>query len=285
MITLRAPAKINLFLHVTGKQEDGYHLLDSLVVFAPEIADIVEVEKAASLSLEFSGPFGERLKSDSGENLVLKAAGKYAQATGIPVSCTVRLEKNIPMGAGLGGGSADAAATILALENLYESPLPLAVRQDLLLSLGADVPVCYESVPLRFQGIGEKISAVPDLPQIHMLLVWPGKHVGTKEVFEQRAGNLGKGNITMPDSFGGFAHFIDFLKTTGNDLTVAAETICPDIRTARGFMLSQEGCILERMSGSGSCVFGIFENAAQCAAAQARAAAEYPHWWAENTVL
>ena len=284
MITLRAPAKINLFLHITGKQEDGYHLLDSLVVFTPDVADIITIEKSPEFDLEITGPFSRELQraSSTHDNLIGRAVKKYEQATGIDARCKIHLEKNIPMGAGLGGGSADAATTVLGLENLFERPLSLEDRGDLLLSLGADVPVCYESVPLRFQGVGEKILTVPDVPSLSLLLIWPGQHVATKDVFDQRAGDFGKGMVTVPSSFGNFLHFMDFLKTTGNDLTVAAETLCPDIRAARSVMLSQEGCVLERMSGSGSCVFGIFENEALSNAAMGRVAQENPHWWVKT---
>ncbi len=268
-VTLSAPSKINLYLHVMGKREDGYHLLDSLVVFADDAADIVSVEESDSFSFSVSGPFASGIESD---NLVTRAARMFFGNTGIAENCKIHLEKNIPIGAGLGGGSADAAATLHALEDLFQKKFtgdPL--------KLGADVPVCYESAPCRFQGIGERITPVPALPPLPMVLIWPGAPVATKDVFAARE-NTYRSEITLPESFGSLSDFVQFLSRTGNDLSKAAEHILPEILTARAF-LEQNGCLLARMSGSGSCVFGIFENRAQCMDVQKRCEKSYPAWW------
>ncbi len=150
--SVRAPAKINLYLHVTRMREDGYHLLDSLVVFAGDVADVVTVEEQDEFSIEVTGPFANSLNAD---NIVSKAANAYGKP------CKITMEKNIPVGAGLGGGSSDAAAAIRGLEELHG---PMKNRDAVLLALGADVPVCYRATPSRFQGIGEILSGAPALP-------------------------------------------------------------------------------------------------------------------------
>lgn len=283
MLSLFAPAKINLFLHITGKRDDGYHLLDSLTVFAADISDEIRIDHADHFDLMIDGAFAKGLSTQ--DNLITKAVRHYSALTATPNHYKIHLTKNIPTGAGLGGGSADAAATILGLERLNDRFLPIEQRNELLLSLGADVPVCYESVPLRFQGVGEKISSVPDLPEFSLVLIWPNEGVSTKDVFQNRQGELVHRVIEMPKAFDGFSSFIDFLKSTGNDLTVSAETLLPSIREARSFLQSQENCVLARMSGSGSCVFGIFETPEKARKTAEKAALAFPDHWIRFTKI
>lgn len=283
MITLDAPAKLNLYLHVTGKRSDGYHLLDSLVVFLPDLCDSITLEKADALSFQASGMVPEDAKGT--DNLAVKAAMALAQAAGRAPDVRIALRKNIPAGAGLGGGSADAAAVVKGLEQLWNLSLDAEERENMLLSLGADVPVCYHGKACRFEGIGEVISAVPSLPRFSLLLLWPDCHTATKDVFKARAMPFRETKTVFPQSFGDLNTLLGFLRQTGNDLQAAAETITPAIATARSLIQSQDGCHLARMSGSGSCVFGIFEDNVLCEAAQAAVLKQHPSWWVHTSAL
>lgn len=277
-----APAKINLYLHVTGKREDGYHLLDSLVVFAPDCADKIIITPWEQFSFSVSGPFAHEFSEDdlredeASKNLIVKAAYNYKRQTGVDLKVDIHLEKNIPMGAGIGGGSADAAATIKALEQFYAAPLPN--RERVLLSLGADVPVCYHAKPCRFEGIGENISDVPELPPLSMLIVWPDEKSPTKGVFKAYHGRHSK-PVAIPSQFSKLYDFIGFLKTTRNDLDEASKSLYPVIDEAENMVAAQKGCLLARMSGSGTSVFGLFETEQDCLAARDALQAAYKNWW------
>lgn len=283
MITLSAPAKLNLYLHVTGKRGDGYHLLDSLVVFLPSLCDTTTLEKADSLLFTASGMVPE--DAQGMDNLAVKAAKAVADAAGRAANVRITLHKNIPAGAGLGGGSADAAAVVRGLEELWDLSLEKNTRDRLLLSLGADVPVCYHAAPCRFEGIGEIISDVPALPSFSLLLIWPDCHSATQAVFKARAAEFITRRTEIPAAFASLDAFVQFLAQTDNDLQEAAERINPPIAKARTLLEQQAGCALARMSGSGSCVFGIFEDVARCKTAQANIEAAYSSWWTHTEAL
>jgi 4-diphosphocytidyl-2-C-methyl-D-erythritol kinase len=157
MLSSFAPAKVNLFLHVTGKREDGYHLLDSLAVF-PAVGDTIRLEPDARLSLSIGGRFGAKLSAEP-DNLVLRAARLLAAYAGITAAGRLHLEKNLPVASGIGGGSADAAAALVLLARHWNIFDPL---QEIALQLGADVPVCLASRPVRMAGIGEVLTPAPD---------------------------------------------------------------------------------------------------------------------------
>ncbi|HQU68820.1 MAG TPA: 4-(cytidine 5'-diphospho)-2-C-methyl-D-erythritol kinase [Albidovulum sp.] len=272
-IEVIAPAKVNLALHVTGRRPDGYHLLDSLVVFA-DLGDRLRIEAAQTLSLAVTGPFAAGVPTD-GTNLVLKAAvlmaGKGARIT---------LDKQLPHGGGIGGGSSDAAATLRALSRLWDAPLPGATA---VLSLGADVPVCLMApAPQRMRGIGEDLTPVPALPAAYLVLVNPGVPVPTREVFARLAAGAGTDNhglspLTEAPDFDAFA---DWLHAQRNDLEAPAIATAPVITKVLAAVRKTEGCALARMSGSGSTVFGLFRDGDAAAKAAARIGAEAPGWWA-----
>lgn len=278
-ITKPAPAKINLYLHVTGKRDDGYHLLDSMVVFAPDIADTVTIEQSDAFSFSMAGLFADGLGGEH-TNLAVRAARLFCDITGAPPSFSLHLEKNIPSGAGLGGGSADAAATIKALEEFYGTTLP--ERSKHLLSLGADVPVCYRAKPCRFKGIGEVITDIPAPPALHMLLVCPNKHTSTKDVFAARTAAYSD-PVILPPSYGTIQQFLFFLRSTNNDLSAPAKTLSPEIAEAEQLVGDQAGCLFTRMSGSGSAVFGLFDHADNCVQARENILTSKPLWWAQST--
>jgi 4-diphosphocytidyl-2-C-methyl-D-erythritol kinase len=260
----RAPAKVNLTLHVTGRRPDGYHLLDSLVVFA-DAADVVRVRPADAPALRVTGPMAAGVPSDS-SNLVLRAAALMG------VTAEIELEKHLPAAGGIGGGSSDAAATLRALSRMTGRPLPREV-----LALGADVPVCMEPRPMRMRGIGETLSPVDGLPALDAVLVNPGVAVPTPQVF---AGLERRANAPMPERlppFAGAAAFADWLAGQRNDLERPAQTIAPEVGAALAALAQADGCRLARMSGSGATCFGIFPDAA--AAARAARALARPGWW------
>jgi len=163
----------------------------------------------------------------------------------------------------LGGGSADAAATIRALEQYWNLAIP--GRDNILIKLGADVPVCYHGKTCRFEGIGEKISDFPPLPPLHLAILNPGVHSTTKDVFAKREEGFQSAPVLYPPDFKDLQDLLTFLYATRNDLAHAAEDIHPAIARSRDFMERQKGCLFARMSGSGSSVFGIFDSAKSCA--------------------
>jgi len=270
-----APAKINLFLHITGKRGDGYHLLDSLVVFAKDLSDTVTIEASDSFSFTASGEFAHAVPED---NLVTRAAKSIANATGRSLNIKIHLEKNIPAGAGLGGGSADAAATVRGLEKFWDLALDTKTRDEILLSLGADVPACYHAKACRFSGIGEMIDDVPALPALPVLVIWPSAHSDTKAVFAGRSGDFSP-HAAVPAAFANTDDFIAFLKTTRNDLTEAAVAMQPVVGDALEFMAARSGCVLARMSGSGSAVFGIFSTVEAQDEALSACRHTHPSWF------
>jgi 4-diphosphocytidyl-2-C-methyl-D-erythritol kinase len=272
----RARAKINLCLHVTGQRADGYHLLDSLVVFA-ELGDEITAQPAAGLSLSVTGPEGAGL-SVGDDNLVLRAA----RAMG-GLGAALVLDKQLPVASGIGGGSADAAATLRVLSRLWGKPLPEA---DAVLALGADVPVCLAGRPCRMGGIGEVLQdlAMP-APAAHLLLVNPRVAVPTPAIFKALHQKI---NAPLPKSLPrlqGLAAWADFLSTTRNDLEPVAVALCPAIGTARALIAAQPGCLLSRMSGSGATCFGLFASKAEAQAAAAAVAMTQPGWWVRASAV
>ena len=264
-----AKAKVNLTLHVTGQQSDGYHLLDSLVVF-PELGDLVEVEQASSLSLTLDGPFGQDLGVDA-DNLVLKAA-ELIRPKG--AGAAIHLTKSLPIASGIGGGSADAAASLRALSRLWGSPLEGVDA----LSLGADVPVCLKGQTCRMEGIGEALSRVPDLPPFWLVLVNSGAKVSTPSVFKALEK---RDNAPMSGFSKGMdvKAMCDWLACNRNDLEAPASLVEPSIVGVLEALRGLEGCHLARMSGSGATCFGIFAEQEQALAARGALAEKHPLWW------
>ncbi|MEO0865418.1 MAG: 4-(cytidine 5'-diphospho)-2-C-methyl-D-erythritol kinase [Pseudomonadota bacterium] len=253
-----APAKINLALHVTGQRDDGYHLLDSLVVFA-DVGDRLWIDPAPRMSMKVTGPFAAGVPQDS-RNLAWRAA----EAAGVSVK--IRLEKNLPHGGGIGGGSADAAAILRACE------APLAA-----LSLGADVPVCLSDAPQRMQGIGEDLTPVSAVPSLSLVLVNPGIHVPTPDVFRRLRQ---KSNARLGDLPGWASRdaFLAWLTDQRNDLQAPAASGVPAILVA---LRALQWAEVARMSGSGSTCFGVYPDAATAQAVAQEISAQYPRWWVQ----
>jgi 4-diphosphocytidyl-2-C-methyl-D-erythritol kinase len=268
VISRFAPAKVNLFLHVTGKRADGYHLLDSLAVF-PDVGDVVSVADAEALSLEIAGAFGGVLRAEA-DNLLLRVAKLLAPARGV----ALRLEKNLPVASGIGGGSADAAAVLRLLAELWGlEDVDLA---PLALTLGADVPVCLVSRPIRMRGVGEILVPAPALPEFGMVLVNPGVGVPTPAVFKARRGAFSPAPV-LPERWAGFEDMIGDLAACTNDLEAAAIGIAPVIGEVLEALKALPGAGLARMSGSGATCFALFASAAEARAAAA--SLNRPEWW------
>ena len=267
-----APAKVNLFLHVVGRRADGYHLLDSLAVFGPA-ADGLALEPGA-LALRVTGAFAEGLAGE-GDNLVLRAARALANAAGIAPRGGLVLEKALPVASGIGGGSADAAATLRLLNRAWGLGWTMGRLRELAVPLGADVPVCVESRPARMGGIGEVIGAAPALPPVALLLVNPGLALATPAVFRARIGGFAAPAV-LPAAWPDAAVMAADLRECDNGLEAAAISLCPVVADVLAALAAQPGCLLARMSGSGATCFGLF---AREGAARAAAAAMPAGWW------
>ncbi|MGV8840713.1 MAG: 4-(cytidine 5'-diphospho)-2-C-methyl-D-erythritol kinase [Bauldia sp.] len=274
-----APAKVNLALHVRGRRPDGYHELDTLVVFAA-VGDTVELA-AGGDALLIDGPFGALLRGDGTENLVLRAARRLAARAGRSWPA-LRLTKNLPVAAGLGGGSADAAATLRLLARAWRLPLSGADLAAEGIALGADVPMCLRSTPLIARGRGEVIEDVAGFPQLAIVLVHPAVAVSTGQVFARLNAPEDPPLPDLPGRFDTVADFVRWLRPTRNGLADAARDIAPAIGNAL-LALSNTGAMFARMSGSGATCFGIFPfpDAAEHAARIIRAAE--PAWWVAAT--
>jgi 4-diphosphocytidyl-2-C-methyl-D-erythritol kinase len=272
-----APAKLNLYLHVLGRREDGYHLLDSLVAFA-DIADVVTAREAAALSLEITGPFAKAIEGDPAENLVWRAAVALAARAGIEPKAALALEKTLPVASGIGGGSSDAAAALKALSELWRLDLGERKFQGLAESLGADVPVCLFGETAWLGGIGERVVPAPALPRSAVVLVNPGVSLSTPAVFKARTGAFSEAarfETAPPDA----ATLARVLATRRNDLTAPAVTLAPDISTVLQALEAEPGALVARMSGSGATCFALFAetDAAERAARGLRQS--HPAWW------
>ena len=269
-----APAKVNLFLHVVGKRADGYHLLDSLAVFAA-IGDRVAATASDSLSLSLTGPFAAGLIAEP-DNLVLRAARALADAVGTAPRAALVLDKHLPVASGIGGGSADAAAAVRLLCRLWRVAPDQAVLRTLATRLGADVPVCLRLRPTRMGGIGERLDPAPALPDCGLVLVNPGVAVATADVFRARRAAFSP-PAALPDGWADAASMAASLRDLGNDLEPPAIALCPVIADVLSALRTRPDCLLARMSGSGATCFGLFPDPA--AAQRAARALVRPGWW------
>ncbi|MFT4150731.1 MAG: 4-(cytidine 5'-diphospho)-2-C-methyl-D-erythritol kinase [Paracoccaceae bacterium] len=269
-----ARAKVNLALHVTGRRADGYHALDSLVVFAG-IGDRLTAAPARDLTLRIDGPQAAGLSA--ADNLVMRAALLLSAGRG----ADLHLEKVLPVASGIGGGSADAAAALRLLSRLWGVPLPPAQK---VLALGADVPVCLQGRAVRMQGVGEVLTPLPPLPAAWLVLVNPGKALPTPAVFAalDRRENPALPPIPpLPDA----RALATWLATCRNDLEAPAESLCPDIGRVRAALADQPGCLIARMSGSGATCFGLFADYDAAANAVAALGRDHPGWWTAEAPL
>lgn len=285
-LATRAPAKINLTLHVLGRRADGYHDLESLVVFAGT-GDDLRLTPGLSLALEVSGPTAPLAGSDA-DNLVMKAARLLAERVqGLKVG-TFHLTKRLPVAAGIGGGSSDAAAALRLLGRLNGLPLSHPALREAARLTGADVPVCLEPTARMMRGAGEDVGPGLNLPRLFAILVNPRVPVETPAVF--KALGLQPGQVlpaaahpapgaSSPDAL------LAMLRETRNDLEPPALKVQPVIGEALGLMRETDGCRLARMSGSGATVFGLYDDCEAAAKAGRQIRRVQPDWWVKATSL
>lgn len=285
-LSATANAKINLALHVTDQREDGYHFIESLVAFA-DFGDQITAQTAKTNSLEIRGPFAKELTDDSKDNLIIKARdalARYARVNGHqthPVSLVC--EKNLPVASGLGGGSADAAATLNILIELWKLDISDQELATIALGLGADVPMCLKSKALIAEGIGENITMVNSFPQSPIVLVNPMVQVSTPIVFETLTTKQ-NGHLHVNAKINSIPELIDIVQQNRNDLQIPAVHHCPEISTCLNALKLTKPSIV-RMSGSGASCFAIYEEEKNAFDAAQRIRTIHPDWFVKFTHL
>ena len=285
MTTIRefAPAKINLTLHVLGRRDDGYHLLESLVAFA-DVGDEIEVAKAPTFTLVADGAFAGELPA-TGDNIVIAAAEALAHGVSeVPPGAEFRLHKNLPVASGIGGGSANAAACLRALLRLHGMSMSDTALNQIAVSLGADVPVCLRSEVSMMSGIGQIVEPAPALPEVHAVLVNPRVAVPTGPVFQalgllQGAMVAEEAPAAPPGRFRDAADLVGYLSQCRNDLEPSAAGLVREIGDVQDALFATNGCLLARMSGSGATCFGLYARQGEAERAMAEIAASNPGWW------
>ena len=270
---MRAPAKINLWLNVVGRRADGYHLLDSLIAFT-DLADEIDAQPADRLMLTVDGPLAPALAGEA-DNLVLQAARLLADRASVSPRAALHLTKRIPVAAGLGGGSADAAAALRALIDLWRVALPVEELFDLAARLGADVPMCLAGRAALVSGVGERLAPAPLLPSCAVLLVNPGVALATPEVFAARRGDFSPAR-PLAEPWTDAAGFAAALAERGNDLTDAAVSLRPVVGDVLAFLRQTGGALHVAMSGSGATCFALYRTIEQAQHAAAKVPAA---WW------
>ena len=280
-----APAKVNLFLHVGPLETDGYHPLASLVAFA-DIGDRATVEPADRLSLAVTGPFAAALENE-GDNLVLRATRALGAAAGIgEPGLRITLDKQLPVAAGLGGGSSDAGAVLKLARDSLGLPFDDAALADIAAGLGADGPMCLHARAAWAEGRGDVLTFETGLPPLPALLVNPGVPSSTGAVYRAfDAGSPGRADRPAPTAGRDLPSVIDWLAVQRNDLQAPAVTLTPAIGAALSATAALPGARITRMSGSGATVFALFDTAAAAEAAGRALAALQPAWWVKTTIL
>lgn len=275
-IEAKAPAKVNLTLHVTGQRPDGYHLLDSLVVFA-DVNDVLTVSAAADTTLLVHGPFAAGVPLNE-TNLILRAAEALRARRGVSAGAALTLDKSLPHAAGIGSGSSDAAGTLKMLASHW-GVVPLDDTAPEVLALGADVPVCMRGPsPVRMRGIGEILDPVPPLPDAALLLIRPPVDVPTAAVFNGLATKNGAPMDSIPQGLD-FAGFAQWLKAQRNDLQPPALQIAPEVAATIQALEGLPQVAFAGMSGSGATCFALLPDMAAAEAVADIMAAAHPDWW------
>jgi 4-diphosphocytidyl-2-C-methyl-D-erythritol kinase len=281
---LFAPAKINLYLHITGQRADGYHFLDSLVAFV-DVGDRLWVEEAPSFRLSVTGPMAAALAhEDPLNNLIARAAYRLAESLGRAPNVHLTLEKNLPVASGIGGGSTDAAAALKLLAGLWEREPNDPRLTTLAAHLGQDVPCCLSAQTCYFRGIGDTTDEGPTLPTTPVLLVNPRKALPTPTVYKARQGAF-QPEARLEGDFSTPATLAARLKERTNGLTEAAISCQPVIGETLRALDATTDVLLSRMSGSGASCFALYPTAQALANAAAELQDRYPDWWIAPTFI
>jgi 4-diphosphocytidyl-2-C-methyl-D-erythritol kinase len=281
----QACAKVNLTLHILGKRPDGYHELDSLVVFA-DLCDELSFTPAPEDRLTLDGPFGGAI---DGENLIFKAKRVVAGWLGREIHGDFRLDKNIPVAAGVGGGSSDAAAAIRILLRAYGNPAAESFIERAA-AVGADVPVCLYNRAAWMRGLGERVTPAANVAPLPAILVNPRIKVSTAEVFKRLNAGPYRPDEVPPSAlseadFSSPGKAAAALKLGRNDLEAPAVAVEPAVEHTLDAIRRQEGCLLARLSGSGPTCFGLFPIQEIAKAAAEAVAREHPSWWVAAVTL
>lgn len=281
---VRAPAKVNLFLHITGRRDDGYHLIESVFAFTG-FGDLLRFREVEGLSISFAGTNAVSMQEvPQEENLVLKAATRLADAAGIVPKASIELEKNLPIASGLGGGSSDAAATLIGLNHLWGCGLSEDELVDLSLELGADVPSCLLATPQIVRGIGEKLEPITLPWSAGIVIVNPGKPVSTPDVFQgfkafREARGLPPFDVAITDVDRVVTDISMLDVVTSNSLQDPASQLCPEVMEVERYLRLNSQQELLRMSGSGASVFALYHDKQAAEAVAHRVRQHAPRWW------
>ncbi len=277
------PAKINLDLLITGRRKDGFHLLDSVVVFVG-YGDELTAKAADGLSLDIKGAFANKLNNDP-ENLVLKAARKLCEFAGVKPDIKFQLTKNLPVSSGIGGGSSNAAAALKLTMELLNLDVGDVDLRKLALSLGADVPVCLQSNTSHMTGIGENIKQIDLCGGQPILLVNPGVSVSTPDIFKSFKNMALPFTSRKPVDFNqiNWTLMLEHLKASKNDLQMPASVINASVSEVIEKLKNLEGLIFSRMSGSGATCFALFESDDLCKKASKSLSNQHETWWIKAT--
>ncbi len=273
-----APAKINLYLHVTGRRDDGYHLLDSMVAFA-DIGDEISLkDNPSDIRLFIDGQYADALRLDD-DNLVLKAARLLRESSNITQGADIYLTKNLPISSGIGGGSSDAATTLKLLNRYWNTELDLDKLTKLALPLGADMPICLKQQSSIMRGIGEIITPIEVKETLHAVLVNPNIAVSSAKIYSMGVKTL-SGNVEINTE-----NCLNLLPSLHNDLQDNAIEIAPVIKTVLEILNQSDNLFYARMSGSGATCFAVYKDEESAQHACKKIAQSYPQWWVRKTLL
>lgn len=273
---VQANAKINLALHITNKMENGFHQLETIVTFA-EFADEINIQKNNEIKMKI---IGEQAKNLDGKNIIIKTAEMMKKYTDSNQGAEIILDKKLPVASGMGGGSSNAAATIMALKELWGSNIGQAKIMEIAKKLGADVPMCIIGKPLMAKGIGEKITLIENMPEFAIVAVNPQKKLESKKVFEnlKKINNPPLEKIPKTENMG---EWIEWLKNCRNDMTDAASKLMPEIKKCLKIIESTEPKIT-RMTGAGATCFGLYTSIEDAQNAQEKIKMKHPNWWVKS---
>lgn len=276
-------AKLNLYLHVVGRRADGYHLIDSLFVFL-DVCDDLVISESDRIELIVDGPYCGAL-GDPKNNLVMVAATTLAKEAGISLGARIRLTKNLPLASGVGGGSADAAAAMRGLREVWSLDFSDEDLMRIGLDLGADVPSCIGSRAAAVSGVGEIVEPISDMPDFAVLLVNPLVEISTAQVFAElkNRGDSFSEAATLAADLCDFSRLVAEIAARKNDLEAPAIGIAPVIGQLLNELKTLPGCSLARMSGSGATCFGLFEEIESARRAAEIFRDQHPDWWITAT--
>ena len=279
-----APAKINLYLHITGRRADGYHYLDSLVAFT-NIGDTLRLEPSDHFEFSIEGPMADELRAfDPESNLAVRAVRMLSAELNKPLTGKLTLVKNLPIASGIGGGSTDAAAALRLFAAREKMPPDAALLHSIAASLGQDIPCCLAGETCYFRDIGNVTDPGPKLPLTHIVLVNPGLSLPTPSVYKARTGTF-SAPAQLSETPQTPQELATMLHERNNDLTTSAISLCPAIADILAAIAAQEDCLLVRMSGSGATCFGLFADRSSTKKAATALHQAHPDWWVAQALI